>query len=64
MSKKELMGEFYREGRGYCTQPLEGNDPDFLSSAKGVRIPHGIDDVKRNEGYMTLGTSHDTSEFS
>lgn len=40
------------------------NDHDFLSSAKGVIIPHGIYDIQRNEGYMTLGTSHDTSEFS
>jgi hypothetical protein len=64
MSKKELMGEFYREGKGYCTKPIKVNDHDFLSSAEGVIIPHGIYDVKRNEGYMTLGTSHDTSEFS
>jgi len=26
-------------------------------------IPHGIYDVKRNEGYITFGTSKDTSEF-
>jgi hypothetical protein len=58
------MGEFYREGKGYCTKAMEVNDHDFLSSAKGVIIPHGIYDVKRNEGYMTLGMSHDTSEFS
>jgi len=64
MSKKELMGEFYREGRGYCTKPIKVNDHDLLSSAKGIIIPHGIYDIKRNEGYMTLGTSHDTSEFS
>jgi hypothetical protein len=64
MSKKELMGEFYREGKGYCTKPIKVNDHDFLSSAKGVIIPHGIYDLKRNEGYMTLGMSHDTSEFS
>ena len=39
------------------------NDHDFISSAEGVVIPHGIYDMKRNEGYMTLGTSRDTSEF-
>jgi hypothetical protein len=39
------------------------NDHDFISSAEGVAIPHGIYDVLRNEGYMTLGTSRDTSEF-
>ena len=26
-------------------------------------IPHGIYDTKRNEGYVTLGTTKDTSEF-
>jgi hypothetical protein len=26
-------------------------------------IPHGIHDIKRNEGDITLGTSKDTSEF-
>ena len=39
------------------------NDHDFLSSAKAVIIPHGIYDVKRNVGYMTLNMSKDTSEF-
>lgn len=39
------------------------NDHDFLSSAKAVIIPHGIYDVKKNVGYMTLNTSKDTSEF-
>jgi|GEM_PF-6396556 len=29
-----------------------------------VIIPHGIYDIKRNEGYITLGTSKDTSEFA
>jgi hypothetical protein len=64
MLKKELIGEFYREGKGYGIQPREVNDHDFISSAKGVIIPHGIYDLKRNEGYITIGTSHDTSEFS
>jgi hypothetical protein len=39
------------------------NDHDFFSIAQGVIIPHGIYDIKRNEGYMTLGMSHDTSKF-
>jgi hypothetical protein len=39
-------------------------DHDFQSLAQGMIIPHGIYDIKRNEGYLTLGTSHDTSEFS
>ena len=27
-------------------------------------IPHGLYDVKRNDGHVNLGTSHDTSEFA
>jgi len=61
--KKEALGNFYRNGAVYCTEPVEVYDHDFLSSAEGVVIPHGIYDVKRHEGYVTLGTSKDTSEF-
>ncbi len=58
-----MIGTFYREGKGYCTKAIEVNDHDFHSSAEGMVIPHGIYDIKRNEGYMMLGISHDTSEF-
>ena len=39
-------------------------DHDFPSLARGVVIPYGIYDVTYNQGYVTLGTSHDTSEFA
>jgi hypothetical protein len=58
-----LIGPFYRDGKGYCTSAVQVNDHDFQSSAAEVVIPHGIYDLRRNEGYMTLGTSKDTSEF-
>jgi Rhodopirellula transposase DDE domain len=38
-------------------------DHDFPSAATGKLIPHGLYDVARNEGYMHLNTSVDTSEF-
>jgi len=38
-------------------------DHDFNTFSDGVVIPHGIYDLKRSEGYITLGTSKDTSEF-
>src|SRR5674476_829760 len=47
----------------YCTQTVKVYDHDFNSFSEGVVIPHGIHDLKRNEGYITLGTSKDTSEF-
>ena len=62
--KKELVGNFYREGRLYTQETIETFDHDFPSAASGVIIPHGLYDVKRNDGYVNLGTSHDTSEFA
>lgn len=63
VKKKEAIGNFFRPGAVYCSKPIEVYDHDFLSSAEGIVIPHGIYDVKRHEGYVVLGMSHDTSEF-
>jgi hypothetical protein len=62
--KKELLGNFYRQGRLYTTEAIETFDHDFPSAASGVVIPHGLYDVKRNDGHVNLGTSHDTGEFA
>jgi hypothetical protein len=62
--KKELVGNFYREGRLSTQETIETFDHDFPSVASGVIIPHGLYDVKRNDGHVNLGTSHDTSEFA
>jgi len=32
--------------------------------AEGIAIPHAIYDLKRKHGYITIGVSHDTSEFA
>lgn len=62
--KKELLGTFYRDGRLYTRQGLFVWDHDFPSYKKGVVIPYGLYDLKRNFGYLSLGTSHDTTEFA
>jgi len=62
--KKELLGTFYREGKLYTQEAIQTNDHDFPSASTGVVIPHGFYDLKRNTGYITLGTSRDTSEFA
>jgi hypothetical protein len=62
--KKELLGNFHRPGSTYSTGAQRVNDQDFLSFADGQLVPHGIYDVRENIGYMTLGTSKDTSEFT
>jgi hypothetical protein len=39
-------------------------DHDFPSYAEGTVIPYGLYDLKRNFGYVNLGTSYDTSAFA
>ena len=62
--KKEVLGLFYRKGRLFTAEGREVFDHDFLSFSKGTVIPHGIYDLKRNRGFVNLGTSHDTSAFA
>jgi hypothetical protein len=62
--KRELLGTFYRDGRVYTRQGLLAYDHDFPSYALGVVIPYGLYDLKRNFGYLSVGTSHDTTEFA
>jgi hypothetical protein len=61
--KKELIGNFAREGHTHTQAPADALDHDFPSAGEGKRIPHGIYDLARNEGYLHLNTSHDTSEL-
>lgn len=60
---KELIGNFFRDGKYYDCKHRKVNDHDFASQAKGIVIPHGIYDIADNFGYLTLGTSKDTSQF-
>ena len=43
---------------------MEVFDHDFPTLAEGVGIPHTLYDIERNEAYVTIGTSRDTSEFA
>ena len=62
--KKELLGEFFRAGQSWSDGANAVFDHDFPSYALGKIIPHGLYDLKRNVGHITLGTSHDTSQFA
>lgn len=62
--KKEMLGNFYRDGKLYTTDPIKVNDHDFKSFANGVVIPHGIYDLQLNKAIINLGISCDTSEFA
>jgi len=52
--KKEFLGNFYRQGRLYTQVVIKTYDHDFNSAARGVIIPHGLFDLKRNAGYLYL----------
>jgi hypothetical protein len=61
---RELIGPFHQAGRKWSQEPVQVLDHDFPSDSKGVAIPYGIYDLTRNEGYVCVGTSRDTSEFA
>src|ERR1700722_19194783 len=62
--KKELLGNFYRDGKIDTQGTLETNDHDFGSAGEGTVIPHGLYDVGKNKALVNLNTSHDTSELA
>jgi hypothetical protein len=62
--KKELMGDFYRDGKIDTQATITTNDHDFGSMGSGTVIPHGVYDMGRNQGFIHLNTSHDTSELA
>jgi hypothetical protein len=61
--KKELIGNYRREGKSWRREPIEV-DSHFASYAQCVAVPFGIYDVSRNTGYVTVGISHNTAEFA
>ena len=64
--KKELVGNFKNAGRRWLKkgQAEIVNIYDFEYLAKGKAIPYGIYEVIKNNGFVNVGMSHDTSEFA
>jgi hypothetical protein len=64
--KKELVGEFKNGGREWAPagRPVQVNTHDFPSQAEGKAIPYGIYDIAHNEGWVSVGIDHDTSQFA
>ena len=61
--KKEMIGNFYRDGQVFCREATGVNDHDFKSFSEGTAVPHGIYDVAKNICYLSIGTNKDTAEF-
>ncbi len=62
--KKEWVGNFKNPGRTWRRVPRDVFDHDFPSWAIGRAIPYGIYDFAYNDGYVVVGTSHDTASFA
>lgn len=61
--KKEMLGNFFREGKAWCKRALGVLDHDFKSFSDGIAVPHGIYDLVKNICYLSIGTNKDTAEF-
>lgn len=62
--KKELVGNFKNPGRRWRRKSRDVLDHDFPSWASGSAFPYGIYDFAHNDGYVVVGTSHDTASFA
>jgi hypothetical protein len=64
--KRENVGNFKNPGKTWRPkgQPEEVLSHDFPDLGEGPAIPFGAYDVERNEGFVNVGTSRDTSEFA
>lgn len=60
-----ILGELTRNQpvltKGVEAVPVFDHDYPYLGVSKA--IPHGIYDLKLNEGYLSLGNAHETAEF-
>jgi hypothetical protein len=64
--KKELVGDFKNVGREWRPQgtPEQVRVHDFLDKKLGKAIPYGVYDLASNEGWVSVGITHDTARFA
>ena len=64
--KKELVGDFANKGREYRPkgQPPAVRVYDFPDKALGKVCPYGVYDMTGNQGWVSVGTDHDTAQFA
>jgi hypothetical protein len=64
--KKELIGNFKNRGQEWQPQgePDLVDVHDFPGDAVGKAVPYGIYDVAANDGFVSVGTDHDTRLFA
>jgi len=64
--KKELIGDFKNPGREWRPKgsPERVRVHDFLIPEQGKAIPYGVYDLTRNQGWVSVGVTHDTASFA
>ena len=64
--KKELVGQFKNAGREWhpTGAPEQVQVHDFVDPDLGRANPYGVYDVGADEGWVSVGTDHDTSAFA
>ena len=64
--KKELVGRFKNGGREWHPQgePEKVQVHDFVDAELGRASPYGVYDIGADEGWVSVGTDHDTSAFA
>jgi transposase len=64
--KKELVGSYKNGGQEWEKKgaPREVDVYDFPDKKLGKVSPYGVYDVGRNEGWVSVGITHDTAEFA
>jgi len=64
--KKENLGDFKNGGREWQPQgkPEEVRVHDFKDKELGKVTPHGVYDLGRNQGWVSVGIDHDTAAFA
>lgn len=51
-------------GKYFCTRAIQVYDHDHEHLTEGKVIPHGIFDLKLNQGYISIGLRSETADFA
>jgi len=64
--KKELVGNYENKGKQWRVKgrPRQVNGHDFPGPEVPRAYPYGIYDLGRNQGFVNVGTDHDTATFA
>ncbi len=64
--KKEIVGNYKNQGKEWRPKedPIDVNTYDFPDKKVPKASPYGVYDVTKNEGWVSVGISHDTAEFA